>query len=288
MHLGIILAIFAMLAWGVGDFLIQRSTRKIGDWETLFFISLAGSIIFLPFAWKALPQAFSAGPLVWLLVGGGLVLFLASFLEFEALRRGKISVVEPAWSLEIPVAGILALVVLSEKLSLVQVLIIIALLIGLFLVSYRGAVFSKRFFLEKGVIVSILAACTMGAADFFLGWGARETDPWVIFFFASAVSTVGSLIFLIHKRRLGNLVRHVRANPKIIFSTMILDNSAWIAFVISMTLLPIGIATAFSQSSIIIAVLLGLVINKEKLESHQRLGLVLAVAAAVVLGIYMA
>ncbi len=51
---GIGLAFVAMLCWGLGDFLIQRSTRKIGDWETLFIISAFGTGILLPFVWHGL------------------------------------------------------------------------------------------------------------------------------------------------------------------------------------------------------------------------------------------
>ena len=38
MSLGIGLAFVAMLCWGFGDFLIQRATRKIGDFEILAVI----------------------------------------------------------------------------------------------------------------------------------------------------------------------------------------------------------------------------------------------------------
>jgi hypothetical protein len=34
--IGVGFAFIAMLCWGVGDFLIQKSARKLGDWETLF------------------------------------------------------------------------------------------------------------------------------------------------------------------------------------------------------------------------------------------------------------
>ncbi len=61
------------------------------------------------------------------------------------------------------------------------------------------------------------------------------------------------------------------------------DNVAWIAYTFAMTLTAIGVATALSESYIIITVLLGLTINRERLEFHQKLGLVTALIAAVVL-----
>ncbi len=46
-EVGIGLAFVAMLCWGFGDFLIQRSARKLGDWETLFVITFFGVIVLL-------------------------------------------------------------------------------------------------------------------------------------------------------------------------------------------------------------------------------------------------
>ena len=50
----ILLAFGAMISWGIGDFLIQKSTRKIGDIESLAWIGIIGSIILLPLALKDL------------------------------------------------------------------------------------------------------------------------------------------------------------------------------------------------------------------------------------------
>jgi hypothetical protein len=49
--LGIPFAFAALFLWGGGDFLIQRSIRRIGDWEALFLICLFGTIILLPFVY---------------------------------------------------------------------------------------------------------------------------------------------------------------------------------------------------------------------------------------------
>lgn len=43
-EIGIILAFLAMVFWGFGDFLIQRSTRTVGDAETLFFANCVDKI----------------------------------------------------------------------------------------------------------------------------------------------------------------------------------------------------------------------------------------------------
>ena len=54
-------------------------------------------------------------------------------------------------------------------------------------------------------------------------------------------------------------------------------------FAFAMSLAPIGIVVALSESYIIIAVILGLTINREKLKLHQKLGLVISIFAAIIL-----
>ncbi len=284
MSLGIIFALVAMLFWGFGDFLIQRSTRKFGSWETLFVISGFGAIVLLPFVWWKIPALFVAGnSAIPILILAGIALFIASILEFEALRRGKISVIEPTWSLEIPVSIVLALFILGEKLSLIQILVISSLVVGLFLVSYQGKVFSKKFFLERGVIISIISAIVMGAANVFVGWGARETDFLMIIFIVSLFAFAGSGLILGIRGKFGETFHNLRTYPKLLFTMSFLDNAAWVAFAFAMTLAPISIAVAFSESYILIAVILGLLVNKEKLQRHQSVGLVLAVLSAIIL-----
>ncbi len=286
MSLGIIAALVAMLCWGFGDFLIQRSTRSIGDWETLFLITIFGCVALLPFVADDLPAIFSGlDRTLWIIIASGVFLFVAALLEFEALKEGKISVIEPTWSLEIPTAAILAAFILNESLSSIQTFAIIGLIAGLILVSYRSGTLHKRFLFEKGVRISILAALLMGITNFFVGWGARETDPLIINFFISGVSLVGSGIFLIAKGKLVATFRHIISYPKTVIPMMILDNVAWIAFAYGLALAPIGITVALSESYIIIAVLLGIFVGREKLERHQYVGLLTAIIAAITLAI---
>lgn len=286
MSLGILAALVAMLCWGFGDFLIQRSTRKIGDWETLFLITLTGVVGLLPFVIKDLIPLFTyADKTLSVILAAGILLFVAALLEFEALKEGKISVIEPTWSLEIPTAAILAALILSEALTSEQTIAIIGLITGLILVSYKSGTLHKRFLFEKGVRVSILAALLMGATNFFVGWGARETDPLMINFVISAISLTGSGIFLIAKGKLSSVFRHLIVYPKTVIPMMLLDNIAWISFAYGLALAPIGITVALSESYIVIAVLLGIFLGHEKLERHQYVGLVIAVIAAITLAL---
>lgn len=91
-NLGILFAIGAMLGWGVGDFLIEKSTRKIGNAVSLFFITFFGSIILLPLVWIDIQNLFVNefnNQEFWVLICAGIFALVASLFDFEALRIEK-------------------------------------------------------------------------------------------------------------------------------------------------------------------------------------------------------
>lgn len=94
---------------------------------------------------------------------------------------------------------------------------------------------------------------------------------------------VGSGLFLLARGKLFQFFRDFNRTRTLMFPMLISDNAAWVAFAFAMTLAPIGIAVALSESYIIIAVILGLALNHERLERHQKVGLLVAIAAAITL-----
>lgn len=288
--LGITLAFVAMLAWGFGDFLIQKSTRSVGDWETLFIISLFGVIVLTPFVWHSFPALLSAGwnPMFALLLAGSVVLFFGAMLDFESLRVGKLAVVEPCWSIEIPSAALMAFFILGERISFEQVILIAILMVSLILVGLRDKKFSKELLIEKGTILAILAGIVMGGANFLMGWGGRVSDPIMVNFFTSLFLAIASGLFLLFKGRLKSTFVDLKHSYKLLLGMSLLDNIAWVAFIFSMSYAPIAIGTALSESYIIIAVLLGLFISSERLQTHQKFGLVGAITSAIILAVITA
>ncbi|MEK6927937.1 MAG: DMT family transporter [Nanoarchaeota archaeon] len=283
-EVGIVLALLAMFGWGFGDFFIQKATRKFGDWGPLFAITLFGAIILFPFVYKNLPQLLNNSQL-WILILGSIILFFAAILDFEALRKGKLDVVEPIWSLEIPVAGLLAFIIFRESVNLQQIIFIILLIAGLALVSFKSLNFSKKLLFEKGVFIAIIAALLMGSANFLIGWGARVSDALMMNFVLNVVIAIASLAVILYKKELKLLVPNIRKEKWTWLGMCVFDNIAWVAFAYAMILAPIAIAVALSESYIIIAALLGMFINKETLHPHQKAGLVIALASAIVLAV---
>ena len=90
-------------------------------------------------------------------------------------------------------------------------------------------------------------------------------------------------IALISRGQLGRLFKDLARYPASVLVMAVSENIAWVAYAVAMSLIAIAVATGLSESSIIVAVLLGLFINKERLQRHQKIGLVAAIAAAILL-----
>src|SRR3989344_6416959 len=156
-EIGVIFALGALVGWGIGDFLIQRSVRKLGDWEPLLIITGFGAVVLTPFVYGDIASLiFKSDYSFFVLLGASIAIFLTAIIDFEALRIGKIAVVEPVYALEVPVSALLAFVVIGEVLEPLHTALVVTLMIGILMVSMRSRHFSRRVWLEKGAALAAL------------------------------------------------------------------------------------------------------------------------------------
>ena len=280
--MGILFACVALVAWGIGDFLIQRSVRKFGDLFTLFYITAFSAIVLLPFVLKDLPTLFLTQDGLSMLLLVSVVLLIAALLDFEALRVGKMSVVEPIYAFELPIAAMLAAIFLNERMNLLQYILIGVVVIGILLVSSKSHGHKRRR-LERGVILAVLATIAMGAANFLFGFGARQTNPLLVNWFTSLFVAIICGAALVWQSRFHEIMRHLRTSKRFIFPVSFFDNLAWVTYATSMVFIPVGVATGISESYIVVASGLGVVFNRERLQRHQWVGCILCVSAVIAL-----
>lgn len=280
--IGVLFAFAALFLWGGGDFLIQRTTRHIGDWETLFLIVGIGALVLTPFVYTQIIGYISAPNILLVLVLASVLGFLASMFFLESLKRGKIAAVEPMMALEIPVVAIMALFIINEVLSPLEILLAIAIMAGLFLVALKEE-HLKRLRLEKGVFLMVIAAVLFGASAFFVGDGARLSNALFVNWSVALGMSILTFAYLLFKGDVHKLFRNTLKFPILIISTSLVDTLAWVSFAFASVSIPITIAVALSENYIGVAALLGLLLNREKLVAHQKAGFAVALAGAVAL-----
>ncbi len=279
--MGLFFAGLAIIGWGFGDFLIQRSVRTIGDWEALFFITLVATVALLPFVVHEISILSSFDILV--LVGTSLVILVAALFDFAALRVGKMSIIEPVYAMEVPITIAFTTLIIGELLSPKQIVLVLALLAGVFLVSNKHLSRIHMRTLERGVLAAALATMGMGLANFLFGFASRATGPLMINWFTSAFMMVATLAYLLWVGEGHKIWDSWRKHKGLLLGVGFFDNMAWVAFSSASLYLPIGLVTGLTESYIALATALGIFYNKERLNLHQKLGMVLAICAAVVL-----
>lgn len=283
--MGILLSLGALLSWGIGDFLIQRSARKFGDWIALFYITAFASVFLFPFVYKDLPKLFTGGRDLVLLIALSATLLFAALFDFEALRIGKISIIEPMYAFEVPVTAILGVVVIGEFLSGWQTMLIGVLLVGIFLVSVKSFRHFKNIGVERGVWYAVWATLGMGTVNFLFGFASRVNDPLLVNWFTSCFVAIIAFAYLAAHSRIDEIARDWKNHKELIVAVSAIDNIAWIFFAYSVLYIPIAIATGISESYIALAAGLGLFFNKERLKKHQLIGIAFAVVGVIALSL---
>lgn len=275
----IILSLSVMIFWGVGDFLIHKSSRRFGVWEVLFLICGFSTIVLFPFVLGSISSIKSENILGISLLSI-LVLFTSLFV-FLALKTGKLSVIDSLFAFEVPLTAMLAFFILGEYLSTLEMILASFVVVGLLLVSFKKI--SKKELFEKGTFIALVAALFMGFQNFYVGVTARTIDPLLVIWITHLFAFIVALIYLGYNGRIKQTLKIFSINKKLALSLAFVDNAAWICYAYAASIAPIAVVVAISESYIAIAVLLGVIINKERLNLHQTIGIILAISAAVML-----
>lgn len=283
--MGLLLSFVALFCWGFGDFFIQKTTRAIGSWRALFFIGLFGSVALFPFIRHDFFALTTAE--LTLLVLLCVVVMFATIFDFEAMRRGKIAVVEPVISMEMPMAVALSVALGREQFNLPVVLLVGVVFFGISLsvVKHHSHLLVHRRLLEKGVLLAGVAAIGMALMNFLVGVSSQNISPLMTIWFVHTVIALICLIYVFFTGKIRDFWQDIKKHPAIIVAQSTLDTFAWIAYAIATTLIPISIAVTISESYVAVAVLLGIIVNREKLRWHQIFGITIAISGVIFLSI---
>ncbi len=280
---GVLFALAALVGWGVGDFLIQKSTREVGAHRTLFVTGIISFFGILPFVYDSLGtysvyEYFSV-------FGLSVVILIGALILFEAFRVGKLSVVETVVGIELPLSVLIAVAIGGERLTLLQTLLFCMVCAGVFLASSMRLSREKtrvRLF-EKGVLLALAASLFSAVINFGTGTFSNEIDPLFTVWLSHSALAVWCGLYMWRKHEFGILLAGIRKYPLHILGQGSFDTFAWVMFALATSLIPISLATTISESYLIVAALLGYVVGRERLHTHQKIGAAVALTGVVLL-----
>ncbi len=282
--IGVLWALTAVVGWGFGDYLIQKNSRELGIWKCLFFISLIGVIGLLPFVWGDLHLLFAVKALLWMGITG-IAMTAGSIFVFESFKEGKLSIMEPVISAELPIAVLLSITLWHENLSLAGWLLVLTIFLGVLLAvteHHAHLHYHKRIF-EKGVAFAAAGALVNGFIDLLMGASSQEVSPLLTVWSVWLIGAIITFAYIIYRGEVGRLSRDFMRYPREILVLGILDTGAWVGFTFAAVRIPISITAAITEGYIIIAILMGLVVSREQLRQHQRAGAVIAAIGVILL-----
>ena len=283
-ELGIVFAFCAMIFWGVGEFVIQKNVKREGCSESLLFIGFFALIALLPFVWKDIP-ALAYLPNLLLILFLGVITYIASMLNFQALKEGKLSVVEVIFETELIVTLLLGIFIFQERLSGVQWLVVAFIFVGIILMAVKKHhLKNPRKFLEKGALIGFLGALFMGGVNFFTASSARQMSPVMAIWGPAVVFSILCLVGISRKEGFVKTKENLFKFKWIILLMGLTDLAAWMFYAFATRLNDVGIITAITESYPAVCLILGLWINKEKILLHQYIGASLALACSFILG----
>lgn len=282
---GVLYALGAMFAWGFGDFSAQKAARRIGIWETLFLIALTGSIGFFPFARTHIAVGLAETRDVFMLFIAAFIMLSGLLLNLHALSRGKLSVVEPIIALELPFVALLGFLFFDEHLGTLPFIIMFIVLAGIMLTITKSVPtlkYHKRM-LEKGAILAFFGAIGLACINLSIGIASRETSPIFAIWFLQTIITIICFIYLLGSGGLFKILKSLHHHWLATLFVCILGNLAWIFYANAVLYLPIPVVTMITECYVVIATVLGILVNGERLMIHQIVGAGISISAVIFL-----
>ncbi len=281
----ILLTLIPTIGWALGDFFIQKTIKRTGVVNTLFYIGLLGAIALFPFVFDNLYLLTQENFLI--LTTTGLLTFIYATLLFKALEVGKLSVVESIVALELPMTVSLSLLFLNEKISDYQLYLIVFISIGIFLstLKWNTKEHKLKMLLEKGSFFAFIGSALSAFTNFTIGATSQSIDPVFTIWFTHLVLAIFCILYLFVTGTVKKTFNNIFLFPKTIALSSFTDNIAWLSYAFLVTLIPISIVISISEVYIVLAALMGYFINKEKLKLNQKIGMLLTFTAVILLSL---
>lgn len=284
---GIIAGIAAAFAWGFADFLAKVAIDRLGkggDMKALFWTRLASLLpifllLLLPLGLQ-LPPALL--PILFLL---GIFDFFGWWFFYRGLSKGNVSIVSPIAGSYSAVTVLLGLLVIGERLGVLQLLGVAAVIAGVALASTDLSRLRKA-----GARMSAGAGEAMVA---MVGWGVMWAGAgvlsgqigWLLTTFGVRVTT----FLLASGYSAGKRLRLAEGLSRNLLLLMlvagIFDTLGYFLTAWAMGTELISIVAPISASFPAVTVLLALYFLRERLVPNQMIGIIVILAGIIALAI---
>ncbi|MFC2174898.1 EamA family transporter [archaeon] len=275
---GAIFGFMAMLSLGVCDFLGKKAVDKFGDFSSLLFTQAIGFIPALLYiiVFAELPL-LSQESLLFIIVTA-FFSFMAWVLFYRGLAQGMASVIVPIVGSWGAVTTVLALLVLGEQPTSIQLLGILVIFAGVFLTAVEFKSFKQKA-LSAGAILAFAALLLFGVVGLLTDFVVEGVGPIFSFFSLRLVS----LVFLASYAPLRKIKVEwpARSLWLVLIGVAIAELFGNLFFMIGIDIGMVSIVSAIVAAYTPVTVVLAHFFLHERILTNQKLGIVLTVVGLI-------
>jgi drug/metabolite transporter (DMT)-like permease len=283
---GILLAVAAMVSWGVADFLAKKAIDQVG-YKTS--IVLNQTVAFLPILIVA--ALFFKMPnftpeLAGITVLAGISGVVGYVFFYRGFGKGNVSVVAPitaSWSV---ITVLLAFFLFAEALTPLQIVGVIAVFIGVFFASTNFADLKKsikRGNWSAGATDALIAMVAWGISYALLKPITSAVGPVMALFFLKILAVAALFSWT------GVTKTKISLPKKMIFLLIavsgLLDFFAYLSFNMSLSTQFVSVASAIVATAPAITIALAYVFLKERIVDNQKLGIIAILVGLVLISL---
>ena len=283
MNTSIAFGLAAALCWGTSDFVAKITAERIGALRTSLFLQYIGSLLLLAITIQDISRLWQFPTATYFTLGLGAINALASYSLFKGFEVGQLTVISPVASSYPALSTILAVLLLNEHVSSIRFTAILAILIGIVLVSiqHTGRKIDKRQ-LAAGVGYAMVAFFAMGFMFFALKLIVGNLGaflPVLLVRLMSATVLTGAVILNSRSPR-----RNWSSCLPILLVIGIVDTIGNITYNLGILGGTVSVVSTISGLFSAVSVILGFVVLKERLTPHQVLGLLTILVGVSIIG----
>lgn len=272
--MAVVLALLCAGAWGSMEVLLLRSAKDLGALRLNLWLMIFGGLLIAPVA------AFSGDVPdvadIPIAIAPAIVGLGASTTYMVALRDGMLSLVSPTVATSGGIGAVLAVLLLGEELTAVQIGGLAAAVAGVVLATARGRGASPL-----GMGWAVAAALLFGLYTVTLAVAAERLGPvWAVV----AYRATGFVV-------LGAAFAALRRSPRVgaqglrrTFTAATLETVGFLAFTVALTIGPVAVVSVIMGQFSTVAVVLATVVLRERLLRHQWVGVAVMLSATAILG----
>ena len=280
-----IYGLLAALGFGLADFEGALAGRRIGSlWTVMLGQALSAIVITGILLWSGHSLA-PLGPVVGLVALNGITAAAAYQTHYHALELGPVAVVSPIGGLYAVVGVALSVVFLGERPGAIALVGSGIAVVGVTLVSTDLRQFRAGMRgVARGVPWALVSAVAFGVAGFLLGYLAQRAG-WIVGLWSSRVAQVACYIPLAFVARPGLPKRSDRRGIAIALVAGVADIVGVIGLSVGAERGFVSVTIAASAVFPLVAVVLSILILRERLVPNQIVGIGLVVGGLLLLGL---